>query len=237
MNDAAPFYEHYDYAGRPERLTRIGVEGPIVLILAPLFEEANKTRRLLIEAMRALAAQGHACVLPDLPGTLESRARLSDLAWSDWREAVAAVSAQIGPAHLVSIRGGALLDDAAEARSRWRLAPVEGTALLRDLVRVQMASLREEGMTASAAEVERRAFGEPTIIAGYRFGPEFLTGLSGAAVSGSARVVRLESDAQPADVKLAGAPPWRRAEPGEDHALSQALAADIGQWIATCAAG
>ncbi len=32
------------------------------------------------------------------------------------------------------------------------------------------------------------------------------------------------------------APPWRRAEPGEDPALVEALADDLAHWVETCGA-
>src|SRR3546814_7955467 len=50
------------------RLSPAGAPRTTVLFVPPLFEEANRTRRTLVLAMRALAAQGFAALLPDLPG-------------------------------------------------------------------------------------------------------------------------------------------------------------------------
>src|SRR3546814_4854209 len=54
------------------RLSPAGAPRTTVLFVPPLFEEANRTRRTLVLAMRALAAQGFAALLPDLPGQNES---------------------------------------------------------------------------------------------------------------------------------------------------------------------
>src|SRR3546814_16734741 len=59
----------------PEHQLRIApADAPraTIVIVPPLFEEANRTRRTLVLAMRALAADGFAAVLPDLPGPNES---------------------------------------------------------------------------------------------------------------------------------------------------------------------
>ena len=39
-----------------------------------------------------------------------------------------------------------------------------------------------------------------------------------------------------ADIKFAGAPLWRRAEPGNDLALAALIADDVAAWIARCGA-
>src|SRR3546814_11084271 len=60
----------------PEHIFRIdpvGTSSATILIVPPLFEEANRTRRTLVLAMRALAAEGFAALLPDLPGQNESQ--------------------------------------------------------------------------------------------------------------------------------------------------------------------
>ena len=100
-------------------MMRIG-SGRALLFLPPLFEEMNRTRALLASTMRALAAQGFECWLPDLPGTGESERALEEVSWQDWREAAAAAFEAAGASASVSLRGGALLDEAAPAR--WRIA-------------------------------------------------------------------------------------------------------------------
>ena len=74
-------YERYRSDGREEWLMRIGAgDAPPILFVPPLFEEMNRTRALIAASMRRLAAQGLGCWLPDLTGTGESDARLSDVA-------------------------------------------------------------------------------------------------------------------------------------------------------------
>ena len=46
-----------------------------ILFVPPLFEEANRTRRTLVLAMRALAAQGFAACYPTSPGRMKASFR------------------------------------------------------------------------------------------------------------------------------------------------------------------
>lgn len=188
---------------------RIG-SGPALLVLPPLFEEMNRTRALLACVMRVLAAQGFECWLPDLPGTGESERALEEVSWQDWREAAAAAFASAGAVASVSLRGGALLDEAAPAR--WRFAPATGASLARDLAR---AGLMTEGG------------------GGYAPSQALLTGLSEAepAAGGKVRTLRLSTDRGEADLKLEGPPLWRRAEPQNSSELAEAMASDIARWM------
>ena len=238
---SAPLLQHlaYEWRGRQERIVRIGGSGPAILFLPPFFEEANRTRHFLIETMRGLAARGHDCFLPDLPGTIESLSPLSDMAWADWTGAVSAVRDRLGtPFHSATFRGGALLDGS-EALSHWRLTPADGRALLRDLVRVRMAADREDGAVTTAAAIEEAALSKPFDVAGYTLAPSLLSEMRQAQLTEAPllRTVRLETDAQPASIKIAGQPLWRRSEPGHDPVLSQLVVEDIADWIASCENG
>lgn len=204
-------YDRYTVAGRTEWLMRVGPpDGRPLLVLAPLFEEMNRTRALLAGVMRALAREGFACVLPDLPGTGESERDLWECRWSDWTEAVHAAAAPLGPDLLViAVRGGALLDGV-PARAHWRLAPAEGASLARDLAR--------SGLVGAGG--------------GYHPAPELLESLGEAVPGEPARVraVRLVSDPRPADAKLEGPALWRRSEPASSPELMAAIASDISIW-------
>lgn len=239
MSDFPTAWLAYDWRGGRERIATIGTDGPAILFLAPFFEEANRTRHFLIETMRGLARRGFRCFLPDMPGTLESLVQLDTLGWDDWTGAAAAAAEMVGATHIVSLRGGALLDRGLDAQSRWRLTPADGSALLRDLVRIRLAADREDGSASSAADVEAKALAEPFDVAGYRIAPTFVAALKGTTLSDAAplRTVRLSTDAQAADAKLIGQPLWRRSEPEHDPALSDSLVADISDWIASCANG
>ena len=97
----------------PEHIFRIvptGTPRATILFVPPLFEESNRTRRTLVLAMRALAADGFATLLPDLPGQNESLAPLEQIDLANWQNALAEVAATIdGPLIIASQRGGALL--------------------------------------------------------------------------------------------------------------------------------
>jgi pimeloyl-ACP methyl ester carboxylesterase len=223
-------YDRYQTSGTEEWLMRIGPTGGApILFVPPLFEEMNRTRALIASTMRLLAARGHGCWLPDLPGTGESAVPLQDCSWEDWREAVADAAKHIEqnsdrPPLIASIRGGALIDDAAGGIGYWRFAPAEGASLARDMVRASM--LKPEEM--QGPEVQ---------LAGYRMGSKLLEELGKArpAALDRLRVVRLASDRAEADLKVEGPALWRRSEPANSPLLAEALASDLGQWCNQCA--
>lgn len=191
---------------------RIG-SGPALLFLPPLFEEMNRTRALLASAMRALAAEGFECWLPDLPGTGESERALEQVSWQDWRDSAAGAFEASGAVASVGLRGGALLDEASPAR--WRFAPATGASLARDLARAGLMTEGGGGYAPSPALVEPLASAEPP-------------------GGGRIRTVRLSTDRAEADLKLEGPPLWRRAEPQNSTELADAMALDISQWVRSC---
>ena len=223
MNGSGPAFETFRSAGRNEWMMRTGAaDAPSILFVPPLFEEMNRTRALVSAVMRKLAASGHGCWLPDLAGTGESEAALEEIGWEDWHHDVMAsaqhVEARSGRRPLVAaVRGGALIDAAAPSIGWWRLAPVAGAALVRDMVRAGLAGVDWAGYAPSAA---------------------LKAGLEVAVPSDPAplRTARLASDAGAADVKLAGPALWRRSEPGRSEELAEAIAADIAAWYSQCAA-
>lgn len=218
---AALAYERCRESG--EWLLRIGAaDAPAILFLPPLFEEMNRTRALIVAAMRGLAARGQGCWLADLPGAGESERALDSVGWGDWRAAAAAAARRLtnkngDPPLVASIRGGALLDDAAPARGRWRFAPVGGASLVRDLTRAGLAGGADH--------------------AGYSPSDTLLAALAAAtpAVVAPCRIARLESDRGEAEAKLPGPALWRRSEPGVSPELADAVAADIDAWSRRCA--
>jgi alpha-beta hydrolase superfamily lysophospholipase len=221
MSQAALAVESFESDGRSEWLMRIGAEDtPAILFVPPLFEEMNRTRALIAAVMRRLAAQGFGCWLPDLGGTGESERDLGAVEWGDWRHDVTSAATHVtekaGKPLIASLRGGVLLDDGAEARGWWRFAPVDGLALQRDMVRAGLAGVEWAGYAPSDA---------------------LKAGLAGATAAEVAplRIVRLATDAQPADLKVDGPALWRRSEPGTSDALADALAADLADWSHLCA--
>jgi hypothetical protein len=217
-------FSHYDWPAGREAMLRVGAaDAPAVVVAPALFEEANRMRAFTLALMRALAGHGLASVLPDLPGQGESLWPTERATLSAWRAAFAAVVGVVAPVAVVAIRGGALVNDG--ARSHWHLAPIQGADLLRDLKRLIATGRPDIG-------------DGPMRIAGNLVSPALLDELGGAGAGdgGRLRTVRLDTDPRPADRKVAGAPLWRLAEPGNDPPLAAMLAADIADWTASCAA-
>lgn len=221
---SAPALSYEQGAQGPEWLLRIGDPAATpILFVPPLFEEMNRTRALLVATMRALAADGHCCWLPDLTGTGESLAPLSEATWDDWRHDVTNAAEHVTAAHgqtplIAAIRGGCLLDDAAHGSGHWRFAPVPGASLARDL--------------------DRASFGGGAQWAGYHdASPPLRQALAAATAAEAAplRTLRLSTDAGTADAKVEGPALWRRSEPGNSNDLAAALAKDIAEWRRTCA--
>jgi len=214
-------FERFRSNDREEWLMRLGrPHAPAILFVPPLFEEMNRTRALMVAAMRWLAKRGHGCWLLDSSGTGESDRDLGQVSWDDWRDdvtfAAAHISEQARKPLIASFRGGALIDDGAQARGWWRLAPVDGSAVARDMV-----------CSGLAGGVEW---------AGYAPSQALRAALETArpAAVGPLRTLRLASDAQGADAKLEGPALWRRSEPGISAALAQAIAADLHKWSREC---
>jgi hypothetical protein len=217
-----------------EHRLRIDSAGPpraTILIVPPLFEEANRTRRTLVLAMRALAAEGFSAMLPDLPGQNESLVPLEQVDLARWQDALAEVAAGIdGPTLVASVRGGVLIDHQVKAAAWWRLAPVGGASLLRTLMRARVSADREAGLTSSLESLQEEAKTKPLLVAGNRLSPEMVAqlGTSEAQAVEPLRSVGLGADG------IVGTPLWLRAEPGEDAAMAAAIAADISAWSKTC---
>jgi pimeloyl-ACP methyl ester carboxylesterase len=217
-----------------EHQLRLGSSTPpraTVLIVPPLFDEANRLRRTLVLAMHALAADGFAAVLPDLPGQNESLVALDAVDLEQWQDALAAVAAAIdGPVVIASVRGGTLLDHRAKAAAWWRLAPVGGASLLRTMMRSRVTADREAGIESSLDSLQEAAKAAPLLLAGNALSPAMVAQLGSAEAQPvePLRGVTLGADG------IAGTPLWLRAEPGEDATMAAAIAADIIAWGRTC---
>ncbi len=206
--------------------------GPVVLIAPALFEEANRLRAFTVAIMRRLAERDIASILPDLPGTNESLVATENATLADWRAAFAA-AVPSRPAHVVAIRGGALIDTEAKVVGRYHLSPPTGAEIVRDLVRTRLAGVREGGEAFDPADIDRP--GPPIALSGNMIARDLLVALGNATPSVADRIIRLEGDPRDADRKVAGRPLWRLAEPDTDVTLAEMIAEDIALWIAQCA--
>lgn len=218
-------------------------DGPVVVVAPPLFEEANRTRALIVAVLRGLAGRGVAGALPDLPGQGESRAPIERTDLNDLTAAYAAAvrhcAAGERAVYGASVRSGALLDAASGLSGRWRLSPQDGPALQRELTRVKQAEVGAARRLSGAwwSEGDGRDVIRTTI-AGNVMASGFLSGLTYRPIHDEPctkrRTVRFATDPAPADLHLPGSPPWRRSEPEHEPLLSQALADDLADWLATC---
>ena len=192
-----------------------------VLVAPALLDEGPRMRRFTLEVMRRLAGAGIGCVLPDLPGTNESLAPLATQTLGDWRLAMVGAAQHFGVTHVLALRGGALV--APTLLPGWSFAPVTGASQLRGLLRARIIAAREAGReeTNDALLAEGRKSG--LALAGIELGAEFFSEFLGAVPPADAphRLVTPEL------LGISATGLWLRAEPGEDAAGADALAAIV----------
>jgi hypothetical protein len=225
----APVHLHYEFGRQQEYCLSFGYAGtsPSILIVPPLFDEMNRVRRMLVEAMRALAERGVRTLLPDLPGCNESIASLDAQTLECWQDAVEAASSQLGATHIASIRGGCLIDHK-PSLPHWRLAPAKGGSLLKMMLRTRIAAERENGATVTIEQLMAMSQSAPLELSGNVLGVAMLYSLDKAdpAPVENMREVMLAD--------IAGTPLWLRAEPQDSPEMSAAIAADLDRWSAQC---
>jgi hypothetical protein len=223
-------YLTYEFGGLDENALCFGLRyDRRIMILPPLFDEMNRVRRMLVQAMRALDAQECGSFMPDLPGCNESLAALAAQDLSSWRSAVVAAASQIGATHVATIRGGALIDDAVSGLPHWRLAPVKGQSLLKTMVRTRIAGAKEEGMALTEAGLLAEAQLQQMSFAGNLLSSAMVAQLAQAVPADLGDVVerRLGED-------IVGSTLWLRAEPQHDFAMSDSIANDLAIWSLPC---
>ena len=204
----APAHLDYEFGGRSEYCLSFGEASAArtILIVPPLFDEMNRTRRMLVEAMRTLAERAVRTLLPDLPGCNESLAEIAAQDLHIWRNAMTAAAGQLGATHIASIRGGALIDGGTALPHR-RLAPAKGASILKTMLRTRIAADRETGRTSSIESLLADAQNGPIELAGYLLSPEMLFSLE----HGEAAPMEGAPEVTLADI--GGSALWLRAEP------------------------
>lgn len=150
---------------------------PPVLLLPPLLEELNKSRRQLNELARALHAAGHGVLLVDWFGTGDSAGELADASWSQWQADVAAARTWLAehysvPPIFCALRGGALLLPE-HSDCPWLLcAPmVDGQQQLTQWLRLKLMAARMAGETLSSDQLQAQIAAGGVEIAGYFLPP------------------------------------------------------------------
>jgi len=188
-----------------------------LLVVPALFDEANRLRRLTVEVMRRLDAAGIDCFLPDLPGCNESLQRLEVQTPDDWRDAMGAAARHFGATHVFALRGGALIAPA--DRPCWRYAPVKGAGVLRQMLRARIVAAREAGRDETQEGLTELALREGIELSGYRLGADFIAQFQSLVPPVSPHAQEIAQD------MIGGSGLWLRAEPDEDRAQADALAA------------
>ena len=186
-----------------------------LLIVPALFDEGNRLRRFTVEVMRRLAATGIDSFLPDLPGCNESLLPLEQLEPLDWLDAVGAAARHFGATHALGIRGGCLFTPA--GLPTWHYAPVKAASVLRQMMRARLSASREAGQEESREQLGATAQASGIELAGYRLGADFCRQFEPMAPDPAAIPITQE--------QVGGSGLWLRAEPDEDAAQADALAA------------
>jgi hypothetical protein len=188
-----------------------------LLIVPALFDEANRLRRLTVDVMRRLDAAGIDSFLPDLPGCNESLQRLGAQDLASWQRAVIAASRHFRASHVLAIRGGALI--APQALPGWRYAPVNGATILRQMLRMRILAAREAGREETQASLLEKGIADGLELGGYPLSAAMIAQLNSALPPDGSDQAIIGQD------MLGGPALWLRAEPDEDRAQADALAA------------
>ncbi len=225
-------YRSYEYAGQVEQALCFGMgHDRRILILPPLFDEMNRLRRMLVQAMRALDRLGTGSILADLPGCNESARALHDQDLISWRSAVTAMATIFDATHVAAIRGGTLIDDGVAHLPHWRLAPVKGQSILKTMIRTRIAGAKEEGLALTEAVILDQAKVGPVALAGNLLSSAMIAQLTDAVPAPLDDCLERKLGAD-----LEGSTLWLRAEPQDDPVMSESIASDLDQWSRTCAA-
>lgn len=190
-----------------------------LLVIAPLFDEANKFRHQAFQIMRRLDAQAIDCFLPDLPGCNESLALHGEQSIARWREAIAAAATHFRASHVLAIRSGAWL--VPEGWAGWAYAPAKPGQILRGMLRARTLAAREAGRSESADTLLAEGRERGLDLAGWSLGAELVRELDAGAVAPSEALTVIEQ------AEVGGKPLWLRAENDVDPAQADALAAIV----------
>jgi len=186
-----------------------------LLVVPALFDEANRMRRLTVEVMRRLDQAGIDSFLPDLPGCNESLQPLAQQTPESWRAAMEDAAGHFAATHVFTIRGGALVAPA--DLPAWHYAPIKGAAILRQQIRARIVTAREAGLAETQYGIMAEALASGVELSGHRLGAEFVRQFQDLVPVPGAQEI--------AQNAVGGGGLWLRAEPGEDRAQADALAA------------
>ncbi len=195
-----------------------------LLLLPALFDEANKLRKMTVELMRLLDHSGIDSFLPDLPGTNESNEPLEKQNLESWRNSAEQAAVHFGATQVLSIRGGTLVAPA--QLPGWQYAPLSGAKVLRSMLRARTIAARELGQNENIEALQSLGRDNGIELAGWHLGPDMFSQLESAEPRSASEQIEIPQSA------LGGPGLWLRAEPDEDPAQANALAAIIADTLA-----
>lgn len=175
-----------------------------LLIVPALFDEANRTRRMIVDTMRLLDAAEIDTFLPDLPGCNESLQDFTAQSLHGWRSSMQHAARHFAATHVLSVRGGVLVMP--QTLPGIVYEPAKGPNILRQLLRARTIAAREAGRTEDTASLLEQARTAGLEFAGYRFGASLIAGLENA-------LPEIESQRIITQGELGGGGLWLRAEP------------------------
>ena len=190
-----------------------------VLIAPALFDEGHKLRRFAAEVMRRLDGAGIDSFLPDLPGLNESEQDLALIEPEDWRMALEAAGRHFGATHVLAMRGGGLVLPG--KIGGWHYAPVKGASLLKTMLRARIIASREAGREELLDTLMQHGLAMGLDLAGYSLSGEMLRQMGELVPGKQPGITTIEHEL------IGGGPLWLRAEPDEDRAQADALAAIV----------
>ena len=193
--------------------------GHRILIAPALFDEGHKLRRFTVEVMRRLDGAGIDCFLPDLPGLNESEQDLALIEPEDWRMALEAAARQFEATHVLALRGGGLV--LPDKLGGWHYAPVKGASLLKTMLRARILAARETGREESLDILMEQGLALGIELVGYSLSGEMLRQMGELTPGKQPGITAIEHEL------LGGGALWLRAEPAEDSAQADALAAIV----------
>ncbi|MGV3510569.1 MAG: hypothetical protein ACO1OX_01060 [Novosphingobium sp.] len=195
-----------------------------LLIVPPLFDEANRMRRMLVDTMRLLDDAGIDTFLPDLPGCNESLQRFEAQSLHGWRSAMQLAAGHFRATHVLAVRGGALVFP--NMLPGWALEPAKGATILRQMIRARTIAAREVGVQEDSAALLERGRTEGLELAGWPCGASLIAGLETA-------LPQVEGHHLVTQGQLGGGGLWLRAEPAaapeQSAALARTILSEIGE--------
>ncbi|MFA6218601.1 MAG: hypothetical protein WC692_02355 [Erythrobacter sp.] len=194
-----------------------------LMVIPPLFDEANRFRHQIIEIAYCLDERGIDSICPDLPGCNESLAPHSAQTLSGWRKAAAAAARHFAATHVLAIRSGCWL--APDSLPGWLYAPAKSGQILRAMLRARTLAAREAGREETAEALLEIGRKQGLGLAGWDLGAGLIAELETSEFEPHERHTVVEQ----ADV--GGKPLWLRAENDSDPAQAEALAALIALGI------